>query len=84
MTPASGRECEEKESMRNIFHNCLPLHDGRPELSKAVFLLQHPHSTDLNLRKWNCSEVFRRPKEDQDRPHKILETHPRDLHELEC
>jgi hypothetical protein len=70
--------------MRNIFHNCLPLHDGRPELSKAVFLLQHPHSTDLNLRKWNCSEVFRRPKEDLDRPHKILKTHPRDLHELEC
>ena len=67
MTHTSGRECEEKESMRNIFHNCLPLHDGRPESSKVVFLLRHPRSIDQDLGKWNCSEVSRRPKEDLDR-----------------
>ena len=54
--------------MRNIFHNCLPLHDGRPELSNVVFLLRHPRSIDLNPGKWNCSEVFRRPKVGQRAP----------------
>jgi len=68
MTRASARECEEKESMRNIFHNCLPLHDARSELSNVVFLLRHPRSIDLDPGKWNCSEVLRRTKEDLDRP----------------
>ena len=84
MTHVSVRECEEKESMRNISQNCFPSHDARPESSNAVFLFRLQRSIDLNPGKWNCSEVFRRPKEDLDRPHKILETHPRDLHELEC
>jgi hypothetical protein len=59
MTRASGRECEEKESMRNISQNCLPSHDARPESSNVVFVFRHPRSTDLNPRKWNCSEVYR-------------------------
>ena len=37
MTRASARECEEKESMRNIFHNCLPLHDAKVGIEQRSF-----------------------------------------------